>query len=80
MAHMTNPLATVDQLHRRNALSNLPSDLQDIIFFATQRLTQAAGVLLRLPQSVTAQASVILARYWLIVSPLAYEYSVSPIC
>ncbi|CAJ2513641.1 Uu.00g017600.m01.CDS01 [Anthostomella pinea] len=75
MAHMTNPLATVDQLYRRTSFSALPSDLQDTIFFATQCLTQAAGVLLRVPQSVTAQANVVLARYWLVDSPLAHEFS-----
>ncbi|KAI2620013.1 cyclin-like protein [Hypoxylon sp. NC1633] len=75
MAHMTNPLATVDQLYQRTSFSALPVDLQDIIFYATQCLTQAAGILLRLPQSVTAQASVVLARYWLVESPLSYEFS-----
>lgn len=75
MSHMTNPLATVDQLYKRSRLSALPTDLQDAIFFATQRLTQAAGVLLRLPQSVTAQANVVLARYWVLDSPLAHEFA-----
>ncbi|KAI0971517.1 cyclin [Xylaria arbuscula] len=76
MAHMTNPLATVDQLYRRIASFNaLPSDLQDAIFFATQTLTQAAGLLLRLPQSVTAQANVVLARFWLEEPLLANEFS-----
>ncbi|KAI0598300.1 cyclin-like protein [Biscogniauxia sp. FL1348] len=75
MAHMTNPLATVDQLYRRTSFSALPSDLQDAIFYTTQCLTQAAGLLLRIPQSVTAQANVILARYWLVESPLSHEFS-----
>ncbi|KAI0541262.1 cyclin [Xylaria digitata] len=76
MAHITNPLATVDQLYRRtSSFGTLPSDLQDAIFFSTQSLTQAAGLLLRLPQSVTAQASVVLARYWLEESLLAHEFS-----
>ncbi|KAI1430491.1 cyclin [Xylaria sp. CBS 124048] len=74
--HMTNPLATVDQLYRRTySFGALPSDLQDAIFFATQTLTQAAGLLLRLPQSVTAQACVVLARYWLEEPLLASEFS-----
>ena len=77
MSHMTNLLATAEQLYRRSSLGALPPDLQDAIFFATQCLTQAAGLLLRLPQSVTAQANVILARYWLIESPLCSEFSVS---
>lgn len=76
MAHMSNPLATVAQLYQRNRLDALPQDIQDVIFFSTQCLTQAAGILLRLPQSVTAQANVVLARYWLVDSPLAHEFSV----
>ncbi|KAK7755462.1 hypothetical protein SLS62_002391 [Diatrype stigma] len=76
MSHMTNPLATADQLYRWKSFSAIPTDLQDIIFFTTQCLTQAAGILLRLPQSVTAQANVVLARYWLVEpSPLAHEFS-----
>lgn len=79
MAHMTHPLATAEQLYQRNNLSLLPRDLQDVIFYMTQTLTQAAGVLLQLPQSVTAQANVVLARYWLAESRplLAVEFSVS---
>jgi cyclin L len=76
MAHMTNPLATAEQLYRRSSFSSLPTDLQDAIFFATQCLTQAAGILLELPQSVTAQANIILARYWMIDSPMTHEFSV----
>lgn len=79
MAHMTNPLATAEQLYQRNNLSSLPNDLQDVILYVTQSLTQAAGVLLQLPQSATAQANVILARYWLAESRplLTTEFSVS---
>ncbi|KAF3767421.1 hypothetical protein M406DRAFT_274950 [Cryphonectria parasitica EP155] len=83
MAHMTNPLASVEQLYMRNGFSSLPNDLQDVIFYATQCLTQAAGVLLQLPQSVTAQANVILMRYWLAESRplLTSEFSdVSAAC
>ncbi|KAJ3498688.1 hypothetical protein NLG97_g933 [Lecanicillium saksenae] len=75
MAHLTNPLATAEQLYRRSTFSSLPQDLQEAVFFATQCLTQAAGLLLELPQSVTAQANVILARYWLVDSPMAHEFS-----
>lgn len=76
MSHLANPLATTSQLHLRSSLSPLPPDLQESVFIATQCLTQAAGQLLRLPQSVTAQANVILARYWLMDSPMAHEFSV----
>lgn len=82
MAHMTNPLAIVDQLYLRNNYGSLPNDLQDVIFYTTQCLTQAAGVLLQLPQSVTAQANVVLARYWLAESRplLTSEFSVGVVC
>lgn len=75
MAHLTNPLATPDQLYRRSQFSALPTDLQDLIFFQSQTLTQAAGLLLQLPQSVTAQANVLLARFWLIEPLLSHEFS-----
>ncbi|KAH6634577.1 cyclin-like protein [Chaetomium sp. MPI-SDFR-AT-0129] len=75
MSHMENPLATPDQLFQRRSLGSLPIDLQDIIFFATQCLTQAAGLLLQLPQSVTAQANVLLARYWLVEPMMSHEFS-----
>jgi hypothetical protein len=76
MAHLVNPLASPQQLYQRTSFSSLPQDLHEIIFTATQCLTQAAGLLLELPQSVTAQANVILSRYWLIDSPMAHEFSV----
>ncbi|KAK4100263.1 hypothetical protein N658DRAFT_559752 [Parathielavia hyrcaniae] len=75
MSHMTNPLATPDQLFQRRSFGALPLELQDAIFFATQCLTQAAGLLLQLPQSVAAQANVLLARYWLVESIMAHEFS-----
>ncbi|KHN94221.1 cyclin [Metarhizium album ARSEF 1941] len=75
MAHLANPLATTSQLYQHASLSSLPHDLQESIFIATQCLTQAAGQLLDLPQSVTARANVILARYWLVDSPMAHEFS-----
>lgn len=77
MAHLTNPLATPSQLFSRSSSSNIPQDLQEAIFITTQCLTQAAGRLLDLPQSVTAQANILLSRYWLVDSPMANELSVS---
>lgn len=77
MAHLTNPLATPSQLYHRASFSSLPQDLQEAVFIATQCLTQAAGMLLELPQSVTAQANVLLARYWLVDSAMAHEFSAS---
>lgn len=80
MSHLTNPLATPSQLYNHVHFSALPQDLQEIIFTATQCLTQAAGLLLELPQAVTAQASVVLARYWLIDSPMSHEFAVRYTC
>jgi hypothetical protein len=75
MTHLSNPLATVDQLYRATTVSFLPAELQDSIRFYTARLTQAAGLLLRLPQSITAQANVLLFRYWLVDDLLSHEFS-----
>lgn len=76
MSHFANPLATPSQLYQRASASSLPLDLHEAVFVATQCLTQAAGRLLQLPQSVTAQANVLLARYWVVDSPMAHEFSV----
>ena len=90
MSHMANPLATPLQLaayrrqqQRPGERRTLPTDVQDTAFFAMQALTQAAGRLLELPQSTTAQACVLLARYWLVADEhTAHEFSVScpPTC
>ncbi|OAA57042.1 cyclin domain containing protein [Niveomyces insectorum RCEF 264] len=75
MAHMTNPLATAAQLTDccARGARRLSPDLLDAVFFATQRLTQAAGLLLELPQSTTAQANVLLARYWVAAPDFVWE-------
>ncbi|UKZ73781.1 hypothetical protein TrVFT333_001433 [Trichoderma virens FT-333] len=75
MSLLANPLATPSQLYRRASSSTLPRDLDEAVLVATQCLTQAAGRLLQLPQSATAQANVLLARYWLTESPMAHEFS-----
>ncbi|KAL6711188.1 hypothetical protein ACN47E_005719 [Coniothyrium glycines] len=60
-----NPLATVAQLETSGSqLDGIPADLEDSIRFAGARLTQAAGILLRLPQDVIAQAIVVFMRFW----------------
>jgi hypothetical protein len=77
MSHLTNPLATPAQLYALNTLNSpLPPDLQNSIRFYTARLTQAAGLLLRLSQDITAQANILLYRYWLVDPLLAWEFSV----
>ncbi|KAH6715705.1 cyclin-like protein [Leptodontidium sp. MPI-SDFR-AT-0119] len=74
MSHLTNPLTTPLQLSS-NPSSHLPQELQDSIRFYTARLTQAAGILLRLPQDITAQANVLLFRYWVVDGLMEWEFS-----
>lgn len=63
--HLVNPLVTVDQLATSSSLlDGVPSDLEASIRYAALKLTQAAGVLLRLPQDTIAQAMVIYTRFW----------------
>ncbi|KAH4230270.1 hypothetical protein HBI25_045780 [Parastagonospora nodorum] len=63
---LANPLATVSQLETSGSLlDGIPADLEDSVRFAGARLTQAAGILLRLPQEVIAQAIVVFMRFWL---------------
>jgi hypothetical protein len=76
MSHLSNSLATAQQLHSRISGIPLPTELQDSVRYYTARLTQAAGVLLKLPQAIAAQAVVILFRYWLIGDVMKYEFSV----
>lgn len=62
---LANPLATVAQLESSGSqLDGIPQDLEDSIRYAGARLTQAAGVLLRLPQEVIAQAIIVFMRFW----------------
>ncbi|KAL3419889.1 cyclin domain-containing protein [Phlyctema vagabunda] len=75
MSHLSNPLATAEQLYQKSSVNSLPIELQDSIRYHTARLTQAAGILLRLPQDITAQANVLLFRYWLSDDLLQHEFS-----
>lgn len=62
--HLSNPLVTTEQLYRyQNSTSDLYGEDAQSLQFASAQLTQAAGVLLRLPQEVIATAIVLLQRY-----------------
>lgn len=76
MSYLSNPLASAEQLFSRSSENALPIELQDSIRFYTARLTQAAGILLRLPQDITAQANVLLHRYWLMDDLMQHEFGV----
>ena len=64
-SHLLNPLATSVQLETSaSRLDGVPKELEDSVRFETARLLQAAGILLRLPQEIIAQAITILYRFW----------------
>lgn len=63
--NLSNPLVTSAQLATSSSsLDAIPADLETSIRYAAVRLTQAAGVLLQLPQDVIAKAIVIFTRFW----------------
>ncbi|KAI9673850.1 MAG: hypothetical protein M1817_002056 [Caeruleum heppii] len=66
ISHLSNPLATPEQLSTSaSRLDGVPLDLERSVHFAGARLTQAAGILLRLPQDIIAQAIIIFTRFWI---------------
>ncbi|KAG9231671.1 cyclin-like protein [Amylocarpus encephaloides] len=75
MSHLFNPLVTAEQLYQRRTHNDLPVELQDRIRFDTARLTHSAGILLRLPQDITAQANVLLFRYWTVDNLRDHEFN-----
>ncbi|EEP79548.1 conserved hypothetical protein [Uncinocarpus reesii 1704] len=63
---LSNSLATPTQLATSSSsLDEIPTDLETSVRYAGVRLTQAAGVLLRLPQGIIAQAIVLFTRFWI---------------
>ncbi|KAI5286947.1 hypothetical protein KEM54_006366 [Ascosphaera aggregata] len=63
---LTNPLVSPLHLtHSSSLLDGIPSDIQSSIRYAATRLTQAAGILLDLPQDVIAHAIVLFTRFWM---------------
>ena len=62
---LSNPLATVSQLSTSSSqLDGIPADLEASIRYAGAKLTQAAGILLRLRQEVIAQAIITFTRFY----------------
>ena len=65
LSSISNPLVNSEQLATTSSrLDNVPADLEASLRFAGAQLTQAAGILLRLPQELIAQAIVIFYRYY----------------
>jgi hypothetical protein len=62
---LCNQLVASSQLETSaSQLDGVPPALEDAIRFHSAHLLQAAGILLRLPQEIIAQAIVLLFRYW----------------
>ena len=65
LTSLTNPLATVDQLESTaSQVDGVSIELERSLRYHGALLTQAAGILLKLPQENTAQAVIILARFY----------------
>lgn len=63
--NLSNPLVTPSQISTSaSQLDGIPAELETSIRYAGAQLTQAAGILLRLPQDIIAQAIVIFMRFW----------------
>jgi hypothetical protein len=63
---LANPLATAEQLSSSGSnIDGVSRELQSSAIFLGARLTQIAGILLRLPQDTIAQAIVIFTRFWI---------------
>lgn len=66
LSHLINPLASPEQLTiSASQLDGVPPDLEVSIKYASQKLMQAAGILLRLPQEIIAEAIVMYTRVWI---------------
>ncbi|KAL8753078.1 MAG: hypothetical protein Q9199_005303 [Rusavskia elegans] len=66
LSSLSNPLATVEQLsNSSSSLDGVPPSLESSIRFAGLRITQAAGILLRIPQETIAQAMVMFTRFYI---------------
>jgi hypothetical protein len=62
---LCNQLVASSQLETSSSqLDGVPPALENAIRFHSAHLLQAAGILLRLPQDIIAQAIVLLFRYW----------------
>jgi hypothetical protein len=63
-SQLANPLASIDQLAASGTqFDGVPAHLERSILSGGAQLTQAAGVLLRLPQDVIAQAIITFSRF-----------------
>lgn len=62
--HLSNPLASAEQLYTLQEDDRKSAEGGQSLRYAQAILTQAAGILLRLPQEVVAISLVLLQRFW----------------
>ena len=74
---LSNPLVTPEQLSNSSSqLDGVPPDLETSIRYTGALLTQAAGILLRLPQEIIGRAIVIFTRFY--VGPEGGSFRLHP--
>ena len=62
---LSNPLVTVEQLESTAShLDGVPIELERSLRYHGALLTQAAGILLKLPQDIVAQAIITFSRFY----------------
>jgi cyclin L len=64
LEHLANPLVTAEQLHSLHEDDRSRVENGQSSRYAQAILSQAAGILLRLPQEVIATSLVLLQRFW----------------
>ena len=65
LSSLSNPLASQEQLSSSTSqLDGIPLDLENSVRYAGAQLTQAAGILLRLPQEIITQAIITFSRFY----------------
>ena len=78
---LSNLLVTPDQLSSSSSeLDGVPADLENSLRFAGVMLTQAAGILLRLPQEIIAQAIVIFQRFYVGLEGGSFKVTSAKVC
>lgn len=65
LSSLSNPLVTADQLSTSSSqLDGVPPEWESSLRYTGAKMTQAAGILLRLPQETIVQAIVLFYRFY----------------
>lgn len=78
---LSNLLATPEQLSSSSSqLDGIPVNLEHSLRYAGVLLTQAAGILLRLPQEIIAHAIVIFQRFYVGPEGGSFKINAAKVC